>query len=208
MTILNALKEVYKIYEKADETPDVTSEDFKVRLAYANNSISKWENLEGIEWKELFGTIEDTLVDGEFETPSDFKRPAGSLWIDGAEYNYVRPERVKMEVENDDSKQIYTITGGKIKVYPVISDDFTLDYRKKAVTYSIGNEETEIEMSDPYYLINDVVAQLYLDDDDTQLAGVFLQIATQKLEAMKLANETSPFYQEEESDNNFYGFGR
>ena len=215
MNIEDLMVKIYKLFEKSSDTPDKTSEDYIVRLEYVNSAISDWANEEGIQWKELFGTITDTLTNGVFDltTITDFKHPAGFVIIGGVPYEYVRPEEVEQSQRETPSKKIYTVTGSegsyKLLVYPIVSGDFTLNYRKTPTTYSTGEETTPIQMSDPYYIIHAVIMQLYLDDDNTTQASVEQQIADNKMEAMKLANETVPFLQDDKipDDNDAIIFG-
>lgn len=211
------MEEIYLDFEKSSDAPDTTSEDYLVRLRFVRKSIEKWENEQGIEWKELYGTLSQTLTSGVYNdntgagTLEDFKRPAGHLKIGEDKYEYVRPERVEVEQRLNESKKIYTVTGSKgsfsINVYPVVTDSFTLNYRKDATKYYTGAESTPIEMSDPSFIIHDVLAQLYLDDDNGTQANVEIQIAAAKMDAMRLANETQPFSKNDFPDDDFDGFG-
>lgn len=217
MLIADAMREVYYRFEKSPDEPDNTSEDYIVRLSYANRAIRQWEHEEGMDWKELYQTITGTLVNGvcsdNVTALASFKRPSGLLRIGSDRYSYVRPERVEREVTMYPSKKIYTVTGSKgsyaVNVYPAVSGTFSLDIQKNATTYSTGEETTEIEMSNPEFLIQFVVAMLYLDDNNSSQAGVEMQSATGAMEAMKLNNEKTPFYTEsgEGEDDEFLGFG-
>lgn len=185
MTIENAMLSVFKRFEKSIDTPDKTSEDYIIRLDYANRAIRQWENEEGMDWKELCGTLSGTLTNGVCNnqtTLANFKSPSGFLRIGTDRYIYVRPERVEREQALNPSKKIYTITGAKgsksINVYPAVSADFYLDYKKYATTYATGSETTEIEMSNPEFITAFVVAMLYMDDDNSTQAGVEMQSAT------------------------------
>lgn len=217
MLIEDLMEEIYLDFEKSADTPDKTSEDYLVRLRYVRKAIEKWEGESGIEWKELFGTISGTLTAGVYndnsgtDTLEKFKRPAGFLRVGTDKYEYVRPEQVEKEVRENASKKIYTVTGSKgtyaINVYPAVSGAFTLNYRKIATKFYTGSETTEIEMSDPSFIIHDVLSQLYLDDQNGQQSSVELQIAGNKMEAMKLANETIPFYQDNSVSSDTIAFG-
>lgn len=218
MLIADCLEKIYYRFEKSSEAPDTDSEDYLVRLEYCNAAISKWEHEQGIEWKELFGEMTGTLTAGVFsfgtsDNYPNFRNPAGSLWIGDDKYEYVRPERVEKEVEMNDLKKIYTITGSRgsfsLNVYPAITDNFTLNYRKYATTFTTGVETSpEIQMSDPDFIIYDVLSNLYLEDDNNTQASVMSQVASAKMDAMKLANETYPFNnQSKVPDDEFSGFG-
>lgn len=214
MLIADAMKSVYKRFEKSTDDPDTTSEDYLVRLDYANRAIRQWENEQGVDWKELSGTLSGTLVNGicnNQTTLANFKSPLGFLRIGTDRYIYVRPERVERETTLYPSKKIYTVTGSKgsksINAYPAVSADFTLDYKKYATTYTTGEETTEIEMSNPEFLISFVVAMLYMDDDNSSQAQVEMQSATGAMDGMKLDNEKLPFWQDQDENDNFSGFG-
>jgi hypothetical protein len=217
MLVADLMKKIYKRFEKSSDDPDNTSEDYIVRLEYVNAEIEKWENEIGIEWKELFGTLSQTLVNGVYNnntgvgTLENFKRPAGFLRIGEDKYEYVRPEQVEKEQRENPNKKIYTVTGSKgtysINVYPAVSGAFTLDYRKLATTYSTGTETTEIEMSDPSFIIHGVLSQLYQDDNNNSQAGVEMQISNEKMSAMKTANEVVPWYNNNEVPSDNISFG-
>jgi hypothetical protein len=218
MLIEDLMTSIYKRFEKSSDTPDSSSEDYIVRLEFVNDAISKWENEIGITWKELYKTMSGTLVDGVCDdnvvTLLDFKRPAGSLFIGSDEYNYVRPENIQKVIDLTPSKKIYTVIGAKgsfeIDVYPVVSGTFSMGYIKEAYKYTSGTETTpEIEMSNHEFIINDVLAQLYLDDDNGTQANVKIQIASAKMDAMKLNNEIDPFNNNNNftQDDDFDGFG-
>ena len=216
MIIEDLMIKVYRMFEKSTDAPDKTSEDYLVRLAYVNSSIDEWENAIGMDWKELSGTISGTLVDGVFDltTITDFKAPDGFVVIGTDTYEYKRPEVVEQEVRLDSNKKIYTVTGSEgsysLRVYPAISDSFTLNYKKTAAKYSTGSETEPIQMSNPYYIIHRVMTNLYLDDDNTNQASVENQIAESILEAMKTANETVPSLQDStfSEDNQAIIFGQ
>jgi len=208
MTITEVMASIYRRFEKSSDEPDTTSEDFIVRLDYVNRAIRQWENEMGMDWKELYRTLSGTLTSGVLtgSTIDALKSPSGFVRIGTDRYEYVRPERVEREVSLYSSKKIYTITGAKeaksINVYPVVSDDFYLDYQKYATIYSTGEETGEIEMSNPEFIIQFVCAQLYLDDANNTQAGVEMQGATDAMNSMKLNNEKLPFWQEDNQGSN------
>jgi hypothetical protein len=207
--------DLYIDFEKSVDTPDKTSEDYLVRLRYVRKAIEKWEGEQGMEWKELFGTLTGTLTNGVCSDNTvalvDFKRPAGFLKIGTDKYEYVRPEQMEKEERENSTKKIYTITGSKgaysVVVAPAVSGTFTLNYRKNATKFYTGSETTEIEMSDPTFILHDVLSQLYLDDDNTTQATVETQVASSKMDAMRLANETIPFYQNNNVPSDTVNFG-
>lgn len=212
MLIADILKAIHIKYEFNVEYFDETSEDCQVRLALVNDKINMWENEDGILWRELFVTVNDTLdSNGEFDL-TDFILPANDLVIGDERYEYISPELLQANQYNE-AGNVFTITGGdgekKLSVYPNPGfANFSLRYYKKARTYTSTTDLNHVEMADPYFIVNAVVSELFLDDGDTEKAGVAIQIATQKLDAMKTKNATVPvFVDTKQADYNFNGFG-
>jgi hypothetical protein len=213
MTITEALQIIHRLYEGNEDYPDSTSEDYISRLEKANSAIRIWEGKlnEGIFWKELFDTEAITAGgSGSDAAPADFLFPGGSIWVGSTEYSFVRPEKARKLIQQG-AENFYWITGGKgaykVNTYPALTSNFDFDYYKDALKFTTGDDTTPIEMSDPYFLIEFVLSQLYLDDDNATQAGFYMDSANEKMDAMKLANEMTPFYQdsalEDLSDNGF-----
>lgn len=210
MLIDIALKKIHKLYENNEEYPEQSSEDYIARLEKFNSAINLWEEqvLMGTLWRELFEsapvTANGTGIDS---APATFLWPAGSIWIGNIEYEFVRPEKARKLVKENTSKKIYWITGAsgsyKINSYPAIGGGtvFDFDFYKKATQFDTGAEATEIEMRNPYYGINYVLSQLYLDDENSTQADFYLNLANESMEAMKISNEATPFYQDNQLDD-------
>ena len=63
-------------------------------------------------------------------------------------------------------------------------------------------------MSDPHFLINDVLAQIYEQDNNFNMVSIKMQTAGAKMEAMKIANEKTPYNNPNAlPDDDFQGFG-
>lgn len=213
MLIAEIMNIIHVKYEFNKDYFDATSEEYGLRLMLANDKINMWENEDGILWKELYTTSTGTL-DGSGEASiTDFKLPANKLQIGDDYYNYVSPELVQEAMIQRQTDKIFTVEGGDeaqtLRVFPntgVI--DYSLQYYKKAHVYTDGTDTTPIEMSDPYFIVNMVVGDLYLDDGDTEKASVVTQIGTQKLEAMVSRNAAlPPFHDNKQPDYSFRGFG-
>jgi len=152
MKIAEVMQSIYTRFEKSPDAPDITSEDFGVRLEYANSSIDKWENEQGVEWKELFGTITGTLTNGVCSdnvfSLLSFNRPAGFLKVGEDKYTYVRPEAMEVVEREYPSHKVYTVTGSKggysVVVNPVVSGTFSMNYRKSADKFTTGEETTPV----------------------------------------------------------------
>ncbi len=208
MTIDQAVKIVYALREKNNDYPDNSSEDYIAILQEINAAINLWEQEvhKGVLWRELYTTDTVTISSGQGSAPSDFLAPA-SLYNGSTEYVFTRPELAKTIRVNNPSQKIYWLTGSHGDYTINTPDDcvFDIAYYKKATTYSTGTETQQLEMSDPYFAVNYALGDLYLDDDNPQ-AQFKIDQANEKLEAMKIANENSPLYQDA-NEFNQVGFG-
>lgn len=226
MTITNIMENVYKIYDGETGALDNDSEDFQIRLALANQAINVWETQEGMVWNELFTTESGTTADSDYDydLSSNFISPAGFLRIYDANnnatiYKYKRPEEFYITQDQESNTRMYTITGGDGSRVLIINPTpstasgtagltYKLDYYKRATTYSTGEESTEIEMSDPWFVIHWILAQLYADDENTTKLQIHQPIATQKLSNMRIRNEVNPFGNPNAlQDTTWTGFG-
>lgn len=202
MLINELLQIIHKLFEGNTDYPDSSSEDYISRLEKAKTAIKEWEGKmkEGTFWRELFtsGTISGTGT-GQDNAPGDFLYPASSIWIGASEYKFVRPEFARRAINSASGKKFYWFTGGrgayKLHTYPAISGNFDIDYYKESATYVDGSETTPIEMSDPYYVIFMVLSQLFFDDENSAQASYYMDLANEKMDAMELNNENTPFYQ-------------
>ena len=214
MQPLEVLSAVYVIYEQSSAAPDPTSDDFAIRLSYLNRGISKWENETGVDWKELFVPQYSLSLDanGTVTLPSNFKKPASYLVVGSNRYYYVNPERFE-EMVLQQGQYYYTITGIKgaflLKTTPAAaSQTATLDYYKYAWQSIIGQEAQNIEMSNPEFLIHDVLGQIYLQDQNMLQAQVEIQVGAGLMDAMIVDNMTNvPNNPLQETDDDFQGFG-
>lgn len=213
MTIDEVMKAIHVKYEHNTDYYDSSHEDYKTRLALVNEKINMWENEEGILWRELFTTVTDRFDDNGTYEISDILMPANKILCNGVYYEYLSPELIQEQEKYDLGKNVFTITqedGVKsLNVRPALANEqFTFNYYRKATTYSTGSETEPLDMADPYFVVHSVAAELFLDDMDTEKAGVAVQIATQKLEGMKAKNAAVPvFVDTKQEDYTFNGFG-
>jgi len=213
MTITEVLNQIHVKYEFNVEYFDMTNEDQLVRLALVNDKINMWENEDGILWRELFTSVQDRFTDEATYPVEDLILPANRILSDGVYYEYISPELLQEQEKMAPGQHMFTITGGdteKVINVPAerANEEFSFYYYKKARQYTTGVETEPLEMADPYFVIYSVVAELFLDDGDTEKAAVAVQIATQKLEGMKSKNAAVPvFVDTKQPDYQFQGFG-
>jgi hypothetical protein len=226
MTMTEILQEVHKIYEGDTSYPSTSEDDFITRLAFANQAIGVWENRQGVTWSELYTTHSDTLVadDFQYNAPSDFRRHAGFLRIQRADgaltyLRHIQNELVRPTIEDNQSAQLYWITGGSrsrfININPTPTTinelaglTFYLPYYKRATRYTTNNLSTEPEMENHDFIINWTLASLYQNDQDSANSSVYFQLANTQLLEMETNNNFVASTQSSEiSDVQFEGFG-
>ncbi len=213
MTITEVMNMIHIKYDFNVEYVEAGSDDYGVRLALVNDKINMWENEDGILWRELFTKITDRFTDEATFPVTDLILPANRILSDGNYYEYISPELLQEQEKMSPGQLMFTITGGdttKELNVPTerANEEFEFYYYKKALQYVDGTETEALEMADPYFAIYAVVSELFLDDGDTEKAGVAMQIATQKLDGMKSKNAAVPvFVDTKQPDYQFRGFG-
>lgn len=213
MTITECLKSIERRYEHSTDYYDATSEDFLLRMGLANDKINMWEREAGSLWRELYTSSTGTLdADGE-DLITDLHMPSGKIVVDGSYYDYLSPELVQESQRIEPTTKIYTILGGQmsrtVKVYPNPGAvAYSMPYFKAAHQYTDGADTTEIEMSDPYFIVHSVCGDLFMDDGDQDRASIEIQIAAEKMSAMRMQNESVPVHTDQYTkDYEFNGFG-
>jgi hypothetical protein len=200
----DALNIVHELYEQNKDYPDSSSEDFSARLAALNAAIDAWEGevKKGTLWRELFTPYSGvTSTDSQADGPADFLAPGGYIWIGSNRYEFVRPEKARMIRNDEPTKKIYWVTGYKgnykFNFSPAVGSGvaFETDYYRTATKFTTGLENTHLEMSDPYYAVYSMLSRLYFDDENDEQGTRHESTASNKLAAMGLANDTTPFYQ-------------
>ena len=221
MTIAQALTILHKLYERNTDEPASSEADYSVRIELINQAINLWENVPEIAWSELVSTHEDTIAtsDNDYSGPTDLIYPVGFLSVYDSNgtptlYGYKRPEEKHKLEKTDPSATFYYLTGGDsakiINIRPtptaaINGQTFKLDYYKRATIYSTGEETTPIEMGDPYFAIYFALSQLYLDDRNFEAYDDMRAIANEKLSAMRIKNEATPFFQHSQMDETYFG---
>lgn len=204
------LQAIHELYEKNQDYPVSGEEDFESRLALVRGSIQKWKNEmnKGTLWRELFTPYTGvTTGSSTGSAPSDWYLPGGSLWIGSLEYKFMRPEKARQTMKLDPSARIYWISGNmpsltiNINPSPGAGVSFDLDYYRTPFSPTTGAESTELEMSNPYFTVYDVLTHLYIDDEDTAQADFYLNLANEQMTGMRLSNESTPFYQSNALDS-------
>ncbi len=211
MTIEELLNNVHIGFEKNTDYPATGEDDFIVRLNYANKGIQMWEKeaKEGVYWKPLkkqaalvatgLGTDPDPADFLAF-MPAEEKAPVIS---DGTnEWREVSAQDGNRAVQDGATDPyIFWREAGNIRTLPAISGTIQFPYVRKATRYPLGTELTAIEIEDPEFLEEYIVAMLYLDDDNLSQYQAHMNNAKDILSTMKY-NLIS-----KKPDENDWGFG-
>ena len=195
------------LYEGDNDTPGATTSDYLTRRGLMNVGIVTWEK--EAQWRELFVKLADAADgdkttgadDADYDCPTDFVFVVGYLRIGTTKYPYYPQEKVQLISSSDSSTKFFYVTGNTntgfdIHIHPAPSsagDTITYEYYKTATELSATT--TVFEMSDPYFAIYFALSKLYEQDGKMGEAQKAFMEAGSRLERMKTANVTPPFYQ-------------
>jgi len=205
-TLTQAISKLNSLYNGSSTPPAAGEEDYIVWTDLLNIGISLWENEEGVLWKELFTDLTSAADGGKttiadtysYALPSNFKFPVSSFVWFGVNYNktptrIIAPSKLQLYENNTDGFAYFL--NGYIKFNPNMSihagDPIVYNYYKKATALTTGSDQ--FEMSDPMFAVYYALSELKKEEGDVSA----LQIATQKLEAMKTLNSMGAEYQED-----------
>ena len=208
-TLDNAITYINTLYNNSSTPPSSGEEDYTVWTSLLNVAISLWENEEGMLWNELF-VRSTSAPDGDFATvandysyacPTLFRFPAsGYVWLGTGtgkkSYKVIKPEE-KQLYEINSGPWCYFLQDGSptLEFNPNVSmiggETITYSYYKKASALSSGSDT--FEMSDPMFAVYYVIAELKKEEGNANE----LQIAMQKLNAMKTRNVMPAWYQQD-----------
>lgn len=193
----NILEAAHRRYDGSTDYPTDGDNDYDVRIGVINDLIAIWD-AEPVEWNELF-VLGYTMsaVAGKIQSlPSDFRKPLGSVYVEGEEYTYVRPADIKKTLDDNDSAKFYSIYGkpGSRTLYfsqsLTLNDEIEFDYYKTAT--ALANPTDVPDMSDTMYLYNGLVAFLYEQDARIDKSTEYENKMTDSLHNMIIANEVNP----------------
>jgi len=200
MTIEELLNKVHLRYEKNIDYPDPSSEDFLVRLGYADDGITMYEKeaKEGVAWRPLKKPASIAATgNGTDPQPADFLNfirgkdendnylPA--IITDGSrKWTEVSMEKGNRIIQdNSSSAYVFWREAGNIRTFPALSGTMQFPYLRKATRYPLGTEETDIEIEDDMFLQEFVLAMLFLDDDNLSQYQAHMNNAKDILTTMK-----------------------
>ena len=206
---------IHTLYEVDATTPASTDDDYLLRRRLINIAINRWEKNMGILWNELWTntTLNSTgavltlsTTTTIYAAPDAFVFAGGFVRItDGTDtlstIAVIKPEEAQINTTHlaayftGNPKTGYDLNltqepgdslNGKILEY---------DYYKMA---SASTLTTDIpEMSDPYYIVYAVVAELHKGDNNINLYQTALQEAEERIKQMVMKNTMYSNYQDQ-----------
>lgn len=219
-SVVDYMKFLNTLYNGSSTPPTSGEEDYLVWLNLANTAINVWENEEGTLWNELFIHLSDSSVEDEdgsretiadtysYSVPFDFKFSAST-------YVWIGPSKIPYKVIQQVDSQLYANDTGNW-CYFLFAATPTLEFNPncqlpagQVIEYDyykyaekLTGDSSEFEMSDPMFAVYYSLAELKKEEGNSGE----LQMASQKLEAMKTRNGMVPWYQEDQL-HNFDGGG-
>lgn len=205
---------IHSHYEGDNDTPDSDDDDYLYRRVLLNSYINRWENDKGTLWNELWtnttsdSTSADLSIatgDTEYEVPSNFRFPGGYVRVyDGttekAVLRVVKPEQWQQYLDSIGGLCYFRGSGASKKL--IISSDNATAYNGYTLSYDFYKRATKLdstddvpEMSDPYYLVHAVVADLFKQDQLISQQTYHAAEAEERLKQMEIQNQMDSHYQ-------------
>lgn len=209
MNVEEILDAVHINYEQATDAPALSDEDGLIRLSLLQKVVDGWGRNNNTRWQELF-TIETLgpITAGSTQIPlAEELHLCESFFLQGES----RPMKVKKpwQVTGVEERYLF-ITGNPSDGYVLNlgwtpeAGDPEVGKTIKAVYYRTAAKPTKasdvLEMSDPYYAVDEVTAELF-SNDDVDLYNKFHNSALQRLNDMREKNDQTVWGEENGIDN-------
>lgn len=204
LTESEVIDQIYSIYETDNTTWSSGDAEYLTARRLCKASIMRWEYLEGVRWNELFtkltdastGTKTTTAGDYDYSCPTNMRVPPKSddyVRINGEYYKVIPVAKFQQLGQNYDKFCYFTgnpSVGYTLNVNPNLTYTtghlIEYEYYRQA-TYFIATT-SKTEMSNPMFIVHDVVAKLYRSDGMLTESRDELQIAENLLQEMKAEN--------------------
>lgn len=213
-------KEYYTLFRgRATSFPTYGDREFSVAIQFANNAIRKWERADGQLWRELIDTAQQqstaiwandqrTVIAGQlnYTAPSNMRKPPAFIWFfDGnnqVRINCIEPQDVQHYPElsavcyfSGSATKGFVLHIGQVLSEQYEGSGIDFVYYKNATLFSTtADPSTEIpEMSDPNFIIQDMLASRYTNTRNGFGLNVSKKEATTALANMKIENNSGVY---------------
>lgn len=213
-------EEYYAIFRgQASSIPVFTDREYKLAIRLANNAIRKWERADGTLWRELKDMLQlqnltiapaltKVVVSGttSYATPSNMRKPPSKVSFFNGTSQVWYPVIKIHELENfPELTSTVAFIGSANSGYTMyIGSQTSIDYNgysidymynKKATMFSTATDPAaEIpEMSDPNFIIHEMVASRYANARNGFGYKVAKADATTALMNMRIENDSGDY---------------
>lgn len=180
MTFTDIWTAYYSLFRADSDVPASNDDEYTVGLRMANEAINRWQNYDGMYWRELFdtnqtdGTGDQTIVTATrtYDAPTNFKEAGGSVRILDSSGNIVERypiiEPNEVQFQGTQSNFSYFTgspkTGYTLHLNPAPTAahngmDIEYDYYKTPTLFTTGTDVTE--MSDAYFIVHRMLANQF-----------------------------------------------
>lgn len=207
---------IHTLYENDPDTPASTEDDYLIRRRLMNAMVNRWENNMGTLWNELWtntsvvstgAVLTIATGDSTYVAPTAFLFPGGFVKVLNADggvadtYPVIKPEQAQSMSASDkycyfrgDTSAGYTLVMNPAPGSELNGLTLNYDYYKRATAFTGTSVVTE--MSDPYYVVHGVVAELHKADNNLALYDSSLAEAEDRLKQMVMRNAMFTHYQD------------
>lgn len=214
-TFADIFEEYYSMFRgQATSIPTFTDREFKLGIRLANNSIKKWDRVDGTLWRELYTRATDQSTDNwatanrtissgtvSYAAPINMRKPPKKVFLYlGGDYQdvpVIDPDKLAglSELSNavaflGGANQGYTMhmTASLAAQYAGRGIDYLYFKKPTLLTTATDPSATEIEMSDPNFMVQDMLVSRYTNERN----GFGVQVANREakisLVNMKIEN--------------------
>lgn len=229
MTLTEYQTYLHSMYKADGSTPSSSSDEWTHRKNVLYAAINLWDTEKGVLWNELWTTLSSAsdgdktvlTADVDSNMPADFRFLGSFVRTTGASgkhtyYSVITPAEAEL-YKNSDAAACY-VTGNKKTGYdlhflqqPTVGETINYPYYKEpSLPSAIGDV---IEMNDPWFAIYYALSVLHANDRDGDLSNRALDMAQDRISAMKLKNMLLPDaqtnkVQDRDFQLGFAGFGQ
>lgn len=223
MTLDELQQAIQVLYENSTDFYAEGSEDWVIRLNLINLWISRWENVDGTFWNELWTSDSSrtfAFATPSYAAPAAMKMPGGFIKVSKAgvgELNVPVVPQHKAAIKG--AGEVYAVFTGRPGAYEYafggVGEEFegakiTFPYYKFATKLAMAADITEVP--DPTFLVQGTVADLHSMNRNISGYDLRVEQAEERLSQMQLRNEISPHYQNNQIEDREYelfggGFG-
>lgn len=207
--------EYFTLYRgQATNIPGSSDPEYLIALQLAKSSTRKWARTDGVEWNVLWKNFSDDgatpIVDAQFDYPiTDMRKPPKQITIGGSPLPVIPAHQVDVVAQN-----VAWFTGSETKGYvlhirtitaEMVGQDIDFTYLKKPIEIVDGT--SEIEMSDPTFLIHDMLAARFTNARNGFAVKVHKGEAMSALQNMKIEDISGTAGKSDNLGSSGAGFG-